>query len=66
MESNSYLQEFQDSYHIHHIPFDGEIKYDSPLPTMNSDETILYYIWRDGEFFKKVYHLNAFDIKSKS
>jgi hypothetical protein len=61
MESNSYLKELQDSYNIHHIPFDGDIPKDSPLPTMNSDETILYYVWKDID---KVFHLNAFDIKS--
>jgi hypothetical protein len=60
MESNSCLKELQDSYHIHHIPFDGVIDWSSPLPTMNSDETILYYVWED----KDIYHLNAFDIKS--
>jgi hypothetical protein len=62
MESNSYLKELQDSYHIHHIPFDGRIDSKSPLPTMNSDGTILYYVWKDKD--KDKFHLNAFDIKS--
>jgi hypothetical protein len=61
MESNSYLNELQDSYHIHHIPFDGFIYEGTSLPTMNDDETILYYIWKDKD--KDVYYLNAFDIK---
>jgi hypothetical protein len=45
-EANSYLKEFQDSsYHIHNFPFYGDIYNGLPHPTMNSDETIFYYIW---------------------
>jgi hypothetical protein len=61
----SFLKELQGSYHIQNIAFNGEIYVGAPLPTMNIDETFLYYVSRHDKQGSYVYNLNAFDIKNQ-
>jgi hypothetical protein len=45
MEENPNLRFFKDSYNIHKIGFDGIILDNYSPPALNSDGTILYYIF---------------------